>query len=469
MSRSFFYSITKHILFACLLTCILGFLSTKANGAKRPPNVVIIFLDDSGYADFHPFGEPPYPTPHVEKLAEGGMMLTRFCVPQAICSASRSALLSGCFPERTRVFGAHGPKGRGLDPKFMTMAEMLKAKGYATAHFGKWHCGDQPETRPLSRGFDEHAGLMYSNDMWRFHPQDPKHWGKYPLQFWENGKVKIADISKQDQTQLTTWATDYSVDFIKRNKDQPFFLYLAHSMPHVPLFVSDKFKDKSGAGLYGDVIMEIDWSVGQVMQTLEDAGLTGDTLVLFSSDNGPWASYGNHAGSTPFREAKATSFEGGLRSATVLHYPREIQAGSKMDRLICSIDVLPTIARLTGCDLPENTIDGNDVWPLITAKPGAANPHSYYPFTVGGQFQGVFSGDGRWKLHLPHGYWHVVEPGTDGMPGKQVKREIELSLFDMEEDPKETRNMIEDHPEVAKALQTIAHKHRATFWPDQQK
>lgn len=431
---------------------------------QRPPNIVIIFLDDSGYSDFHPFGDPAYATPHVEKLAEGGMRLNRFCVPQAVCSASRAALLSGCFPGRTRVFGAHGPKGRGLAPEFATMAEMLKAAGYATAHFGKWHCGDQVETRPMARGFDEHAGLMYSNDMWRFHPGNPKHWGKHPLQFWENGKVKIADVSKQDQTQLTTWAAEHSVDFIKRHKDQPFFLYLAHSMPHVPLFVSDKFKGKSGTGLYGDVIMEIDWSVGQVMGALEEHGLTRDTLVLFSSDNGPWVSYGNHAGSTPFREAKGTSFDGGVRSATLLHYPRAIQAGSELNRLIGSIDVLPTVAGLVGCELPNNSIDGRDVWAVIAGEKGAANPHEYYPFTTGSRFEGVASGDGRWKLHLPHSYRHLKQPAHDGMPGSYETRKIELSLFDMQGDPFESTNVLEEHPEVAARLQAIARKHHEAFW-----
>lgn len=431
---------------------------------SRPPNVVIIFLDDSGYSDFHPFGKPDYPTPHVQKLAEGGMRLNRFCVPQAVCSASRAALLSGCYPGRTRVFGAHGPKGRGLEPRFMTMAEMLKRAGYATAHFGKWHCGDQPETRPLARGFDEHAGLMYSNDMWRFHPGNPDHWGRNPLQFWEHGKVKIPLVGKEDQTQLTTWATEYSVDFIERHKDGPFFLYLAHSMPHVPLFVSDKFKGKSGAGLYGDVIMEIDWSVGQVMEALETNGLTRDTVVLFSSDNGPWVSYGNHAGSTPFREAKGTSFDGGVRSATILHYPREIPAGSQLDRLIGSIDILPTVAELVGCPLPENPVDGKNVWPLITGEEGARNPHEYYPLTIGSRFEGVYSGDGRWKLHLPHQYRSLAEPAHDGKPGRYLNKSIELSLFDMEKDPMESENVIEQHPEVARRLQELARRHHHTFW-----
>ncbi|MBT8045321.1 MAG: sulfatase-like hydrolase/transferase, partial [Verrucomicrobiae bacterium] len=268
--------------------------------SQSPPNLVIIFLDDSGYSDFQPFGNPEYQTPNVRKLAAEGMQLNQFYVPQAVCSASRAAMLSGCYPGRTKVFGAHGPHGRGLEPKFMNLAEVLKPHGYATAHFGKWHVGDQPETRPLARGFDEHAGLMYSNDMWKYHPVNPKGWGKHPLQYWENGKIKIKEVSKKDQAHLTTWATEYSVDFIRRHKDQPFFLYLAHSMPHVPLFCSDKFLGKSGAGLYGDVIMEIDWSVGQLMQALKEAGVEENTLVIFSSDNGPWLEYGNHAGSTPF-------------------------------------------------------------------------------------------------------------------------------------------------------------------------
>lgn len=453
-----------------LITALLALAAFgPVHAEKRPPNVVIIFLDDSGYSDFHPFGQPDYPTPNVQKLAEGGMRLNRFCVPQAVCSASRAALLSGCFPGRTGVFGAHGPNGRGLDPKYATMAEMLKKAGYATAHFGKWHCGDQADTRPLARGFDEHAGLMYSNDMWRYHPSNkdpdnPKHWGKLPLQFWENGKVKIERVSKQDQTMLTTWATDYSVDFIDRNKDKPFLLYLAHSMPHVPLFVSEKFAGKSGTGLYGDVIMEIDWSVGQVMQALEKHGLSEDTIVLFSSDNGPWINYGDHAGVTPYRNAKGTSFDGGVRSASILHYPREIKAGSELDTLIGSIDVLPTVARLVACDLPANPIDGKDVWPSITGKPRASHPNAYYPLTIGSNFQGLLSADGRWKLMLPHRYRFITKPGVDGMPGTQVMREMELCLFDMEKDPMETTNVIAEYPEVAKKLKAIADEHYRTFW-----
>ena len=449
------------------LAAIAAFTSpcaAQVEAQPTRPNVVIVLLDDSGYGDFRPFGTPPYPTPNVEKLAGEGMLLTRFYVPQAVCSASRAALLSGCYPGRTKVFGAHGPGDRGLDPQFTTMAEMLRASGYATAHFGKWHCGDQPDTRPPARGFDEHAGLMYSNDMWRHHPVDPEHWGAHPLQYWENGRVKIEDVGKEDQARLTAWSTAYAVDFIRRNRGRPFFLYLAHSMPHVPLFCSERFLGTSGAGLYGDVIMELDWSVGEIMKAIEEAGVEEHTIVMFSSDNGPWSEYGNHAGVTPFREHKATSFDGGTRSAAIMKYPKEIRGGSRLDRAIGSIDLLPTLACLTGAPLPGHEIDGRNVWPLIAGRTDAADPHDYFPFSTGNRFEAVISGDGKWKLHLPHDYRHVDEPGKEGMPGRTSRSHIERSLFDLARDPYETNNVIDAHPGVASELMRYAEHHRKTFY-----
>ncbi|MBT8036286.1 MAG: sulfatase [Verrucomicrobiae bacterium] len=451
-----------------ILGCVIAFSATitgqvQAKSSQRP-NVVIIFLDDSGYGDFHPFGNPSYPTPNVQKLASEGMRLNKFYVPQAVCSASRSALLSGCFPGRTKVFGAHGPNGKGLDPKFMTMAEMFKRNGYATAHFGKWHCGDTPQTRPTARGFDEHAGLMYSNDMWNYHPKNPKHWGKHPLQYWENSRIKIKAVSKKDQTQLTTWSTDYAVDFIHRNSKNPFFLYLAHSMPHVPIFCSDKFLGKSGVGLYGDVMMELDWSVGEVMKAIKNAGIEKNTILIFSSDNGPWSEYGDHAGVTPFREHKTTSFDGGIRSATIMKYPGKIQGGSGMNRIIGSVDLLPTLAQLTHSPLPDNEIDGKNVWPLISGSKNAENPHDYYPVSSGRNFEAVISGDGRWKLHLPHKYRHVTEAGKDGMPGRTSRLKIELSLFDLNNDPDESINLIKKHPDIAAKLKAYAENHKKQFY-----
>ncbi len=452
------------VMAAAALSLPGGRLLAQKNQTK--PNFVIIFLDDSGWSDFRPFSNTDYPTPNVNQLAEEGCRYNNFYVPQAICSASRAALLTGCYPGRTQVFGAHAPRERGLDPKFATMGEVLQKAGYTTASFGKWHIGDQPDTRPPARGFDESAGLMYSNDMWAYHPTNPEYWGKEPLQYWENGEVKINDVTPKEQTMLTTWYTDHAVDFINRNNDNPFLLYVPHSMPHVPLFVSDKFQGKSGQGLYGDVMMEIDWSVGQIMKALEVNGVDENTFVIFTSDNGPWTSYGDHAGITPYREAKGTSFDGGVRSATIMKYPGKITAGSESDNAICSIDLLPTITQLADAKLPGNDIDGKDVWDLITNQPGAENPHEYYAFSNGNDFQGVMSGDGRWKLHVPHEYRHVENYGTDGFPGNYIQKEIGLALFDMKYDPYERMNVIADHPEVARRLQKWADQHEKRFYDE---
>jgi arylsulfatase A-like enzyme len=232
----------------------------------------------------------------------------------------------------------------------------------------------------------------------------------------------------------------------------------------VPLFCSDKFEGKSGHGLYADVMMEIDWSLGEVTKALDTAGLTEDTVVIFTSDNGPWISYGNHAGSTPYREAKGTGFDGGTRSACVMRMPGEIPAGTVSNQAFCSVDLLPTFAHLAGAELPDNPIDGVEVWDIIRSKPDAANSHDYYPVSTGRNFDGVVSADGKWKLHLPHKYRTLAETGNDGQPGRYKDAHIELSLFDMEKDPYETTNVIDKHPDVAKQLQTFAEQHRQRWW-----
>jgi arylsulfatase A-like enzyme len=438
----------------------------QTNRSAKPPNFVIIFLDDAAWADFRPFSTPPYPTPNVLQLASEGCAFHNFYVPQAVCSASRAALLSGCYPGRTKVFGAHGPNDRGLEPTYATMGEVFKARGYKTASFGKWHIGDQPETRPAARGFDESCGLMYSNDMWEFHAENPKHWGQHPLRYWENGKAAIERVGHEHQAMLTTWYTEHAVDFIRRNRGEPFFLYVPHSMPHVPLYVSDKHRGKSGAGLYGDVMLEIDWSVGEIMKALRENGVEENTLVVFTSDNGPWTSYGNHSGKTPYREAKGTSFDGGTRSACIMRLPGQIEAGSISRRTFCSIDLLPTMAHLAGAALPQNPIDGHNVWDLITGKPGAANANVYYPFSTAARFEGLITGDGRWKLHLPHPYRWLIRSGNDGAAGKYSQREIELSLFDMENDPFEITNVLREYPEVAARMTSLADEHKRKFYSD---
>jgi arylsulfatase A-like enzyme len=434
---------------------------------ERLPNVVLIFLDDGGFADFQPFGEPRYPTPNVSTLAEEGCSYYSFYVPQAVCSASRAALLTGCYPGRTRVFGAHAPQQEGLDPAFATLGEVLKKKGYATACFGKWHLGDQPGRRPPSRGFDESCGLMYSNDMWKYHPGNPDFWSQWPLQYWENDEITIDPVTREDQKMLTTWYTEHAVDFITRHRDEPFFLYVPHSMPHVPIFCSDKFSGKSGTGLYGDVMMELDWSVGEIHRAIAENGLEEVTLFIFiGSDNGPWLSYGDHAGLTPYREGKGTIFDGGVRNPCIIKYPGHIEPNTVSHNTFNSIDILPTICRVTGTPLPENTIDGKNVWDLILNKPGVENPHDYYPFTNGSAFQGVISGDGIWKLHLPHSYRTVVKGGKDGQPGEYAHPEIDTALFDMVHDPYEKGNVIQAYPDIAGTLINHAKKHKELFFSE---
>ena len=427
------------------------------------PNVVIIFLDDAGFADFRPFAETRYPTPNVERLAEMGRRFNNFYVPQAVCSASRAALLTGAYPERTGVFGAYPPLVRGLDPGFATLGEILQVAGYVTASFGKWHLGDFPETRPPQRGFDESSGIMVSNDMWAAHPVNPEYWGQFPLVYWENETVKIDSVTHEHQPYFTKWLTEDSVDFINRHGDRPFFLYLPHPMPHVPLFVSEEFDGASGQGLYADVIMELDWSVGQVMNALEENGVMDNTIIIFTSDNGPWLSYGNHAGQTPYRGEKGTSFDGGVRSPMIMSFPGHLEAGSISIDTFLSIDLLPTLVRLTGAEFPENEIDGKDIWELIAGEEGAENPHEYYAITQHDQFEAVISGDGKWKLVLPHQY-RISEGGRDGIPGPYLSGNVDLSLFDMVHDPFEKVNVINAYPEVAEKMIQFADDHRQKFF-----
>jgi arylsulfatase A-like enzyme len=305
---------------------------------------------------------------------------------------------------------------------------------------------------------------MYSNDMWKNHPGNPGYWGQWTLKYWENGEVKIEAMTADDQPMLTTWYTEHAVDFINRNRAKPFFLYVPHSMPHVPIFCSDKFKGKSGLGLYADVMMEIDWSVGRIMQALIANGLEKNTVVIFSSDNGPWITYGNHAGRTPYRESKGTTFDGGVRSACIFKYPGEIPAGGLSDRAFCSIDILPTLCFLTGARLPDNEIDGKNVWGLVSGQKDARNPHEYYAFSCRDQLQGIISSDGRWKLHLPHAYSTLEVAGKDGFPGKSSRQSIGLALFDMRNDPYEKVNVIEIYPEIAARLRGFADSHKEKFY-----
>jgi arylsulfatase A len=266
--------------------------STTARECARQPNIVIIYIDDMGYADIGPFGATGYSTPHLDRMAAEGTKFTSFYSAQAVCSASRAALMTGCYANRVGIPGALGPKAKiGISDQEMTLAQLCQQKNYTTAIYGKWHLGDAPQFLPTRHGFDEYFGLPYSNDMWPLHPT-----AKFPpLPLIEQEKVINPDVDDAAQNQLTTQYTEHAVSFIERNKNRPFFLYVPHTMVHVPLHVSDKFRGKTVRGLFGDCVEEVDWSVGQILGALKKNGVDDNTLVVFSSDNGPWLAYGDHA------------------------------------------------------------------------------------------------------------------------------------------------------------------------------
>ena len=418
----------------------------------RLPNVIVILADDLGYGDIASFsrvtGKARPRTPHLDRMASEGVRLTNFYVAQAVCSASRAALLTGAYPNRVGITGALNPRAtHGINPSEMTIAEMLRQRSYATAIFGKWHLGHEPAFLPLEHGFDEYFGLPYSNDMWPRHPTQKDVFPELPL------IDRSAVVERNpDQALLTTRYAERAVSFIERHRDRPFFLYLATAMPHVPLFVADRFKDSTGQGLYGDVIAEIDATVGRVLDSVKRAGLDEDTLVIFTSDNGPWLSYGNHGGSAGgFREGKGTAFEGGVRVPFIARWPGRIPKGTVSHQPAMTIDLLPTLARLAGATVPRDRItDGLDIWPLLSDPRHAASPHDALYFYWGTELHAVRSG--RWKLHLAHPYQALDQAGADGTPGKYVRRQIGVSLFDMDRDPGESTNVADRHADVVARL-----------------
>ena len=447
------------------LFILISGVSATVSAAARLPNIVIIFTDDQGYADVGAFGAKGFKTPNLDRLAREGVKFTNFHVAQPVCSASRAALLTGCYPNRIGIHGALGPLAKhGINDSEVTLAELLKQSGYATGMAGKWHLGRPAQFLPVHHGFDEYLGLPYSNDMWPSHPEARR--GTYPpLPLIEGDQVIDSEVTPTEQPNLTTWYTDRAVKFIERNKDRPFLFYLAHSMPHVPLFVSDKFKGKSKQGLYGDVIMEIDWSVGEILKALKQNNLEDNTLVIFTSDNGPWLSYGNHAGSAkPLREGKGTNWEGGTRVPCIMRWPGTIPRGKTSDTMFMTIDLLPTIAKLTGTALPQHKIDGLDVWPLIAGEKSARNPHdAYYFYYHQSQLQAVTSGDGQWKLYLPHEFRTLggMPGGANGIPSKYEQSKIlSPELYDLKNDVSETKNVAAAYPEIVQRLLALAEQAR---------
>ena len=425
------------------------------------PNVVIIFVDDMGYADIGSYGATAYTTPHLDRMAHEGVRFTDFYVSQPVCSASRAALLTGTYSNRIGIHGALGPRNtHGIHDTEVTLAELFKSKGYATAIYGKWHLGHHPPFLPTRHGFDDFYGIPYSNDMWPYHPENPEHWGDLPTIEGE----EIVGYNT-DQSRFTTDFTNRAVAFIERSvaQETPFFVYLAHPMPHVPLFVSEEREGHSEAGLYGDVIKEIDWSVGQVLETLRQAGIDEQTLVIFTSDNGPWLSYGNHAGSAgPLREGKGTAWDGGVRVPFIARWPGRLPEGLEVSTPAMTIDVFPTLAERIQADLPDHPIDGKSMWSLMTGESTASPQEAYYFYYRHNELHAMRSG--KWKLQFPHTYRTMIgqEPGKDGMPGNyDYAAETGLALYDLESDIAESHDLSSQFPDVVERLSRMADAKRA--------
>jgi len=456
-----------------MLTRLLPLLAAICALSARPPNVVLIVADDLGYGDLGCFGAGDIRTPHLDALAKQGTRFTDFYVAQAVCTASRAGLMTGCYPNRVGLQGALNHTSRnGLSPKEWSMPRMLKELGYATACFGKWHLGTVPSLAPPAQGFDAFFGLPYSNDNSKYHPTLAEVMPPLPLM--EGDRVAELD---PDQSQFTARFTRKSVDFIARNKDRPFFLYLPHVMPHVPIFASERFRGTSGRGLYGDAVQELDDGIGRTLDALREHGLEKDTVVIFFSDNGAWTSYGEHAGyNGALREGKLTCFEGGVRSPLIIRWPGRVPAGKACDTPWMSIDLLPTLIEALGGRTPELPIDGRSALALIEGR-DLRPKHEALFFYAGEELHAVRSGD--WKLHFAHPYLtNIGAPGRGGKPsghGTYVPRpitdssmdaiasrhgqkvaKIGLSLFNLREDPGETKDLAAKHPDIVRRLSGLA-------------
>ena len=431
------------------------------------PNIIIIFTDDQGYGDVGCYGAEGFVTPNIDSLAKEGILFTDFYVSQAVCSASRASLMTGSYAERVGVQGALSPWNvTGLDPDRETIAKLLKRYGYTNAIFGKWHLGHKEKYLPLQNGFDEYAGLICSNDMWPVdydgNPLIGEKRSYYPpMAFWRGNEPSEKIESLKDQGKLTTKITELAVDFISRNKNNPFFLYVPHPMPHQPIAVSEKFEGKSELGLYGDVIMEIDWSVGQILEALKINEIDENTLVIYASDNGPWLNYGEWGGSAgPLREGKGTMWEGGARVPCIMRWPKTINSGRINNKIAATIDIYPTIADIVGHKKFKNKIDGVSLMPILEELP-EAEPRNELYYYYGKELIAVRKG--KWKLVFPHTYrsYENVEPGKDLHPGPYGRGKAGLELYDLANDIGERVDLAQTYPDVVMDLEILGEKARS--------
>jgi arylsulfatase len=455
----------------------LAALSQAPPQPARPPasrpNIVLVFADDLGYGDIEPYGAIGTPTPHLDRLAAEGMRFTQFYVAQAVCSASRAGLLTGVYPNRIGITGALFPGDQnGMPAAEETLPELLRAAGYRTGMVGKWHLGDREPFLPLQHGFDEYLGLPYSNDMWRVdydgksRPDPATRRGQMPpLPLIDGNRIAREIRTLADQDTLTRTYTERARRFILGAR-QPFFLYVAHSMPHVPLGVSERFRGKSAAGPYGDVVMEIDWSVGEILRALEESGTARNTIVIFTSDNGPWLNFGNHAGNSGgLREGKGTAWEGGVKVPAIVRWPGVVSAGSVSSKIAATIDLLPTLVAAAGAAPPKLPIDGVSLMGLLKGEPGV-EPRDELAHYYGYNLRAVRKGP--WKLVLPHTSqtYKTAPPGWDGRPGPTPQVPVPLALYDLRADPGETLDVQASHPDIVSSLTALADRYRRDLGDD---
>ncbi len=438
-----------------LLIALFASCATAGGAARPAPNVILIVTDDQGWADLGSYGAEGFATPRLDRLASQGVRFTDFYVSQPVCSASRASILTGCYANRIGIEGALGPSSKnGLAERETTIAELARARGYATAAVGKWHLGHLPPFLPSRHGFDRWFGIPYSHDMWPFHPDGPANWGDLPLKR-DDSVVAL----NPDPNTLTHAFSEEALEFVRENarSSRPFFLYLAHPLPHVPLGVGSGFAGSSQQGRYGDVIQELDFEVGRLLDTLDELDIARNTLVIFTSDNGPWTPYGEHAGSAgPLRESKGTTFEGGVRVPFIARWPGRIPAGSVCREPAMTIDLLPTIAHWIDAPLPDLAIDGVDIAALLEGRSRSLEPRPLFFYYESNELQALRYG--QWKLHFPHSHRYTDEMprASGGKPARYPMRQIELSLFDLENDPGERRNVAAFHPDIVTELSRLA-------------
>jgi arylsulfatase A len=441
-----------------LLTLFVLSLFTFAASAERPPNFIIIFVDDLGYNDVGAYGSKLHRTPNIDRMAKEGRSFSDFYVTSGVCTPSRSSLMTGCYPKR---IGMHeNEKGqwvlfpgnkKGINPDEITLPEILKEQGYDTGIIGKWHLGDQPEFFPLNHGFDSYYGIPYSNDMGMMNGAGKviRNRGYPPLPLIRDNDIIELE---PDQRLVTQRHTVEIKKWIREHKEDPFFLYIPYSMPHAPQFSSENFEGKSANGKWGDAVEEVDWSVGEVFKELKAQGIDDNTMVVFLSDNGGAMNWG--ASNAPLRGGKGTTLEGGQRVPFIIRYPGQVPADSHASQLATSMDLLPTIAKLAGGQAPsDHKIDGKNIWPLLSGSDEAKSPHRAFYYYYRGQLEALRSGN--WKIHVARTYTRRGE--TTHFP---------LQLYNLKKDIGESNNVAEANSKVVKRLEALLAKARKDLGDD---